>query len=53
MERFINRSFALELVRVSDAAALQSGRWMGRGQKNLADKAAVDAMFFFINTIPM
>lgn len=53
MERFINRSFALELVRVTEAAALQAGRWMGRGQKNLADKAAVDAMRMVLNTIPM
>jgi fructose-1,6-bisphosphatase II len=53
MERFINRSFALELVRVTEAAALQAGRWMGRGQKNQADKAAVDAMRMVLNTIPM
>ena len=53
MERYINRSFALELVRVTEAAALQAGRWMGRGQKNLADKAAVDAMRMVLNTIPM
>lgn len=53
MDRFINRSFALELVRVTEAAALQAGRWMGRGQKNLADKAAVDAMRMVLNTIPM
>ena len=53
MEQFINRSFALELVRVTEAAALQAGRWMGRGQKNLADKAAVDAMRMVLNTIPM
>ncbi|MEZ4564625.1 MAG: class II fructose-bisphosphatase [Thermomicrobiales bacterium] len=53
MDQFINRSFALELVRVTEAAALQAGRWMGRGQKNLADKAAVDAMRMVLNTIPM
>lgn len=53
MERYINRSFALELVRVTEAAALQAGRWMGRGQKNHADKAAVDAMRMVLNTIPM
>ncbi len=39
-----DRNLALELVRVTEAAALASSRWMGRGQKNEADAAAVAAM---------
>ena len=53
MEQQIGRDFALELVRVTEAAALAAGRWMGRGQKESADKAAVDAMRRVLNTIPM
>ena len=44
MEQQIGRNLALELVRVTEAAALTAGRWMGRGQKEAADQAAVDAM---------
>lgn len=47
------RNLALELVRVTEAAALAAGRWMGRGNKNEADKAAVDAMRLVLNTIEM
>ena len=47
------RNLALELVRVTEAAALAAGRWMGRGQKESADKAAVDAMRVVLNTIEM
>src|SRR5438876_4244079 len=39
-----DRNLALELVRVTEAAAMAAGRWMGRGDKNGADAAAVDAM---------
>ncbi len=39
-----DRNLALELVRVSEAGALAASRWMGRGQKNEADGAAVEAM---------
>ena len=39
-----DRNLALDLVRVSEAAALAASRWMGRGQKNDADGAAVEAM---------
>ncbi len=39
-----DRNLALELVRVSEAGALAASRWMGRGQKNDADGAAVEAM---------
>ncbi len=40
----MDRELALEFVRVTEAAAIASGRWMGKGQKNEADGAAVDAM---------
>lgn len=40
----MDRELALELVRVTEKAAIASGRWMGRGMKNEADGAAVDAM---------
>ena len=39
-----DRNLAMELVRVTEAAALAASRWMGRGDKNGADGAAVDAM---------
>jgi len=39
-----DRNLALELVRVTEAAALAASRWVGRGDKNAADGAAVDAM---------
>ncbi len=38
------RNLAMELVRVTEAAALRAGRWMGKGEKEMADQAAVDAM---------
>jgi fructose-1,6-bisphosphatase II len=47
------RNMALELVRVTEAAALSAGRWMGRGDKNAADHAAVEAMRLVLNTISM
>jgi fructose-1,6-bisphosphatase II len=53
VEQEIGRNLALELVRVTEAAALMAGRWMGRGQKESADRAAVDAMRSMLNTIPM
>lgn len=48
-----DRNLALELVRVTEAAALAAGRWMGRGDKNAADAAAVDAMRVVLNGISM
>lgn len=48
-----DRNLALELVRVTEAAALASGRWVGRGQKNSGDGAAVDAMRKLINSVEM
>src|SRR5512136_1768250 len=46
-------NLALELVRVTEAAALAAGRWMGRGDKIAADQAAVDAIRLVLNTIEM
>ena len=43
----------MELVRVTEAAALASARWMGRGQKNEADEAATSAMRDVFDTVPM
>jgi len=47
------RNLALELVRVTEAAALAAGRYFGRGAKENADRAAVDAMRLLMNTIDM
>src|SRR5438445_11416586 len=49
----ISRNLALELVRVTEAGALASARWMGRGDKNTADGAAVYAMRRALGMIPM
>ena len=48
-----DRNLALELVRVTEAAALASARWSGRGDKNGADAAAVEAMRLLVNTVSM
>src|SRR5881398_1246884 len=48
-----DRNLALELVRVTEAAAMAAGRWVGRGDKNGADAAAVDAMRHLIGTVSM
>ncbi len=53
MAENIDRNLALELVRVTEAAALMAGRWMGRGDKIAADQAAVDAMRSVLDTIQM
>src|SRR5690349_23694094 len=47
------RNLALELVRVTEAAAMAAGRWVGRGDKNDADGVAVDAMRTMISTVQM
>jgi fructose-1,6-bisphosphatase class II len=47
----MNRNFALEFVRVTEAAALSSARLMGRGDEKLADQAAVDAMRNALNSV--
>ena len=48
-----DRNLALELIRVTETAALAAAPWVGRGQKDLADKAAVEAMRAMINTVDM
>jgi fructose-1,6-bisphosphatase II len=48
-----DRNLALELVRVTEAAAMGAGRWIGRGDKNAADQAAVDAMRAMLDTVSM
>jgi fructose-1,6-bisphosphatase II len=48
-----DRNLALELVRVTETAAVAAAPWVGRGEKNLADKAAVEAMRKMINTVDM
>lgn len=49
----MERSLTLELVRVTEAAALASARWMGRGKKEDADDAATTAMRAVFDTVPM
>ena len=46
-----DRNLALELVRVTEAAAIAAGHWVGAGDKNSADGAAVDAMRSFLSTV--
>jgi len=48
-----DRNLALELIRVTETAAIAAAPWVGRGEKNLADKAAVEAMREMINTVDM
>jgi fructose-1,6-bisphosphatase II len=49
----LDRNLALDLVRVTEAAAMAAGRWVGRGDKEGGDGAAVDAMRMLINSVPM
>ena len=48
-----DRNLAMELTRVTEAAALAAGSWIGRGDKIGADRAAVDAMRFMIDSVSM
>jgi fructose-1,6-bisphosphatase II len=48
-----DRNLALELVRVTEAAALGAARWVGRGDKEAADQAAVDGMRAMLDTVQM
>jgi fructose-1,6-bisphosphatase II len=48
-----DRNLALDLVRVTEAAAMGAGRWVGRGDKISADQAAVDAMRLMLHTVSM
>ncbi|MGH2543661.1 MAG: class II fructose-bisphosphatase [Ardenticatenaceae bacterium] len=48
-----DRNLAMELARVTEAAAMAAARWMGRGDKIAADQAAVDAMRLMLDTVQM
>jgi fructose-1,6-bisphosphatase II len=48
-----DRNIALELVRVTEAAAMAAARWIGRGEKESADQAAVDGMRSVLDTVRM
>src|SRR5262249_45833362 len=48
-----DRNLALELVRVTESGAMGAGRWVGRGDKNAADGAAVDAMRGMLDSVSM
>src|SRR5205085_164947 len=49
----LDRNLAFELARVTEAAALAAARWMGRGDKNAADQAAVNAMRVTLSSVDM
>ena len=53
MSNSLDRNLGLEIVRVTEAAALAAGRWMGKGAKEDADQAAVDAMRYALSSIEM
>ena len=48
-----DRNVAMELVRVTEAGAMAAARWIGRGEKESADQAAVDAMRFVLDSVSM
>src|SRR5919204_5796954 len=48
-----DRNLALELVRVTESAAMAAARWVGRGDKTAADQAAVDGMRLMLDTVSM
>src|SRR5947209_20047921 len=48
-----DRNLALELTRVTEAASMAAARWVGRGDKNGADRAAVNAMRLLVNSVSM
>jgi fructose-1,6-bisphosphatase II len=52
-EAILQRNLAMELVRVTEAAAIAAARWMGRGDKEAADQAAVDAMRYALSSVDM
>ncbi len=49
----MDRSLVLEFARVTEAAAINCAHWIGKGQKNLADGAAVEAMRKMFDTVPI
>src|SRR5438045_9238542 len=48
-----DRNIAMELVRVTEAGAMAAARWIGHGDKESADQAAVDAMRFVLDSVAM
>jgi fructose-1,6-bisphosphatase II len=48
-----DRNIAMELVRVTEAGAMAAARWIGRGEKEKADQAAVDAMRYVLDSVDM
>jgi fructose-1,6-bisphosphatase II / sedoheptulose-1,7-bisphosphatase len=52
-QHVVDRNLAMELARVTEAAAIAASRWVGKGDKIAADGAAVDAMRAFIDTVAM
>jgi fructose-1,6-bisphosphatase II len=48
-----DRNLGLDLMRVTEAAAMAAGRWIGRGDKESGDAAAVDAMRYVLGSVPM
>src|SRR6056297_741452 len=50
---FPQHNLALDLVRITESAALASARWLGKGDKKNGDKAAVDAMRLSFNAVPV
>ncbi len=53
MDSMPDRNLALELARVTEAAAMAAGRWMGRGRPEAGDRAAADAMRLVLNSVDM
>jgi len=51
MSEPLDRNLALDLVRVTEGAALAAARWMGRGDRNRADAAAVNAMRLLLGQV--
>src|SRR5437660_8543033 len=48
-----DRNIAMELVRVTEAGAMAAARWIGHGEKEKADQAAVDAMRYVLDSVDM
>jgi fructose-1,6-bisphosphatase II len=48
-----DHNLGLDVMRVTEAAALAAGRWAGRGDKESGDKAAVDQIRLLLSTVPM
>jgi fructose-1,6-bisphosphatase II len=50
--QLLDRNLGLDLMRVTKAAAMAAGRWVGRGDKEQGDKAALDQLRLLIGTVP-